>query len=170
MKTVGNIIIGKAAITGTTFKVDGKKYKLTEKFSGILEKLDLEGRTAAFYLNKDGDIDGVQLNGVYTVRGVEVPSYKEEGTTYKASYIVALGTACNLKEGRPFRFSVATRNKDNESVFYECKTWDDVAERAAVELAVPDGEKKPRVWVVARASKHNGRDQYTVEDYGVISD
>lgn len=169
--TINNrVIIGKATIAGTTFKVDGKKYNLTEKFSGILEKLDLNGRTAMFYLNKDGEIDGVQLNGVYTVRGVEVPSHKEEGKTYKATMMGLIGTACNLKDGTPFRFSIATRNKDNESVFYECKAWDALAERAAVELAVPDGEKKPRVWAVVRVSKYNDRDQYTVEGFGVISD
>lgn len=171
MKNIGTfVVIGNTTVTEKAFKIDGKKYNLTERFAKVLEKLDLNGRTAMFYLNKEGEVDGVQLNGMYTVRGVETQSHKEEGKTYKATYVGLIGTACNLKEGKPFRFSVAMRDKNNEPLFVEVKAWEDFAERAAVELAVPDGEKKPKVWVVARVSKYNDREQYTVEDFGVISD
>lgn len=171
MSAINNrILIGKVEAKESTFKVDGKKYNLTEKFAGVLQKLDLDGRTAMFYLNKDGEIDSVQLNGTITVNGVETPSRKEEGKTYRATYMGVMGTACNLKDGKPFRFSVATRNKENETTYIPCKAWDELAERARVELAVPDGAKKPRVWVLCRVSKYNDRKQYTVEDFGIIFD
>lgn len=168
--TKANILIGKVEVKDSTFKVDGKKYNLTEKFTGILEKLDLDGRTAMFYLNKEGEIDSVQLNGAITIHGVETQSRKEDGKTYRATYMGIMGTACNLKEGRPFRFSVATRDKSGETTYIPCKAWDELAERAQVELAVPDGERKPRVWVLCRVSKYNDKEQYTVEDFGIISD
>lgn len=167
MKTISNIIIGKATVSGSTLKVDGKKYPVTEKFAGIMKKLDLNGQTAAFLLDKDGNIMSVQLNGTYNVRGVEVPRQNGEGT-FRANYLIIVGTACNLKEGKPFRFSMATRDEKGESVFYECKAWEDLAERAATELAVPDGERKPKAWVVARIGTYNDRPQYTAEDFGVI--
>lgn len=169
MKNIGkNFVIGTASVKGS-FKIDGKKYDTTEKFDAVLEKLDLNGRTALFYIDNDGKVAGVTLSGARIIKGVETPKHNGDGT-FRADYLVVIGTACNLKEGRPFRFSVATRaaEESDKPAFYEMKVWDDLTEKVSVELAVPDGEKKPLIWAVARKGMYKDREQYTLEDYGII--
>ena len=169
MKNIGkNFAIGTASVKGS-FKLDGKKYETTEKFEALLETLKLDGRTGLFYIDNDGKVAGVTLSGARLIKNIETPRFNGEGT-FKADYLVVIGTACNLKEGRPFRFSVATKaeEKSDKPAFYEIKVWDDLVEKVSIELAVPDGEKKPLIWAVARKGVYKDREQYTLEDYGII--
>lgn len=170
---INSYVIGKATVNGSEIKIEGETYKTTPRFQKTLEKLNLDGETAIFYLYK-GEIDGVELNGVRIAKDVEFPRFKEEGT-YKADVALMIGYACNLKsDAKPLTFSVRTRlpyqkgAEKDEYGFYSIKVWDDLKDRVLSDLAVSEGERGPKVYVAAKISDYKGRPQYTLLDFGVV--
>lgn len=172
-KTGNQMIIGEAKVDENgNLSVDGKIYPVTERVQGILEKLDLSGRIAIFTTNKEGEIAIVRVAGAVDLNGVEVSKFKGEGT-FVATYRAIIGTACNPKEGNPFRLSIAysdiDENHNRKTSFTECTMWGELAERAQVECVVPDGERKPHVAVIARKlPDYKGREQWLAEDITII--
>lgn len=166
-----NTIIGTATVTAKTFKVNGKKYELTEKAQAVAEKLDLNGRTALFATDKDGKIAIIRVQGSLTYKE-KTPRYGKEGEEYLADYVTAIGYPCQLKEsdGDPFLFTLACNEGKEKTEFMPMKVWGELGERAKVDLKTPDGEKAPKIWVEARKGSYKGKSNYTVIDYGVITD
>lgn len=172
-KTGNQMIIGKAKVDETgKLSIDGKTYPVTERVQGILEKLDLSDKMAIFATNKEGEVAVVRVSGAVDLNGVEVSKFKGEGT-FVTTYRAIIGTACNPKEGNPFRLSVAhydlDENHNRKTTFTELTMWNELAERAQVECIVPDGERKPHVAVIARKlPNYRGREQWLAEDITII--
>lgn len=172
------------AITGTTtitkggvLKVDGKKYELTEAFKeklkGILEKVDLNGRTLLYLLNKDNEICGFKFQGAFSYKEA-TPKFGKDGETYLANYVTAIGYPTKPKvdeEGKPYSFNLlCNEKKDEKPENYVIRAWEKVADRARIELAPVEGQKRPLIWVNARETTYKGNKYYTLLDFGVITD
>jgi hypothetical protein len=169
-----NLMTGAASIAKTgVLKVDGKKYELAEnykeRFVATKEKVDLNGRTLAWLLNKEGEVCAFKFQGGFTcVMDTDVNG--KEGKTYPATYVVAIGYPTKpqaAEEEKPLRFNLLCNEKKGEKpTAYATKIWDE--EIKSRFLAAIAGEKMPLIEVDMRESTYKGRKYYTLLDFNVI--
>ena len=63
-----------------------------------------------------------------------------------------------------------SEKKDEKPENYVIRAWEKVADRARIELAPVEGQKRPLIWVNARETTYKGNKYYTLLDFGVITD